>query len=136
MTGKSDFDRFIGSWRLVRTTSIDGGPERGSRPTGIITYDASGWMTAQIQPDRPPVPMAGDQPTGEEALAALNGYTAYFGPFTVDEAKKTVTHHREGNVQPGWERTRDFVRGYEFDGKLLILRPVGTRNEVVWERMS
>jgi hypothetical protein len=137
MSDKSDIERFIGSWRLVRTTN-DGAviPERGASPTGIITYDASGWMTAQIQPDRPPVPMAGDKPTGEEALQALNGYTAYFGPFSVDDVKKIVTHHREASVQPGWEHARDFVRAYEFSGKLLILRPVGTRNEVVWERMS
>ena len=137
MSEKSDAERFIGSWRLVRATN-DGMVirERGARPTGIITYVASGWMSAQMQPDRPPVTMAGDTPTGGEALRALNGYTAYFGRFIVDDVKKTVTHHREGSVQPGWERARDFVRAYEFSGRLLILRPVGTRSEIVWERMT
>ena len=54
--------------------------------------------------------------TGEEALAAIWGYTAYFGTYTVDEAKKIVTHHRAGSVQPGWHTQKDFVRWYRFEG--------------------
>ena len=134
----SDRDKFIGSWRLVAITD-DGKvhPDRGGKPTGVITYDASGWMAAQIQPDRPSVVMAGASPTGEEARTALRGYTAYFGPFTVDEKAKTVTHHRVGCVQPGWEKHRDFVRAYEFSGaNRVILRPVNNKNELIWERLS
>ena len=125
-------------WRLVGITA-DGRirEDRGARPTGLIVYDASGWMAAQIQPDRPPAAMAGDAPTGAEAIAALHGYTAYFGPFTIDEAAKTVTHHRVGSVSPGWSRHKDFVRRYSFDGPdRVILRPVNNTNELIWERMK
>jgi hypothetical protein len=52
----------------------------------------------------------------------------------VDETARTVTHHREGSVQPG--DTGDVVRGYEFVGNRLLLRPVGTTHEVVWERIT
>ena len=44
---------FVGTWRLV---SIEGGANpvtRGTKPTGVIIYDAVGNMAAQIQPDRP-----------------------------------------------------------------------------------
>ncbi len=35
-----------------------------------------------------------------------------------------MTHHRQGSVQPGDKG--DLVRGYEFAGDRLVLRPAGT----------
>ena len=45
-----------------------------------------------------------------------------------------MTHHRQASVQPG--PLTDYVRSYEFTGDRLILRPVGTKQEVVWERIK
>ena len=125
--------RFHGAWRYVGAT-LDGKPRRGrgANPKGIIYYDASGIMSVQVAPDRPR-PKAGSEPTPEEAKAALEEYIAYFGTYTVDERAGTVTHHRQGSVQPG--DIADLVRGYEFVGNRLILRPPGTTNEVIWERI-
>ena len=133
-----DVKKFIGSWRLVETTS-DGKirPERGAKPTGMISYHESGWMAAQIQPDRPQIQMVGSEPSGDEAKAALFGYTAYFGTYTLDEKAKIVTHHRKGSVSPGWDVRPDFQRAYVFDGHdRVILRPVGNKNELIWERLK
>ena len=80
------------------------------------------------------VTRAGETPTGEEAKAALDGHVAYFGTYSVDEKARTVTHHRQGSVQPGDKG--DLVRGYEFVGDRLILRPAGTKAEVMWERIK
>jgi hypothetical protein len=103
----------------------------------MIVYHESGWMAAQIQPDRPRADLAGAVPTPEEALAALDGYTAYFGAYTVDEVRKVVIHHRKGSVTPGWRAKPDFERAYEFVGDdRVILRPVGNRNELLWERLK
>ena len=126
--------RFFGAWRYVGT-SIDGKPRpgRGVDPSGIIYYDPSGAMAAQIAPDRR-VPMAGPQPTADEAKASLADYVAYFGTYTIDERAGTITHHRQASVQPG--ELTDYVRNYEFAGDRLILRPVGTKQEVVWERFK
>ena len=126
--------KFFGAWRYVGTW-IDGKPRagRGANPKGMIYYDPSGAMAAQIAPDRH-VKMAGPEPTPEEAAAALADYVAYFGTYTIDERAGTVTHHRQGNVQPG-DRP-DLVRSYEFVGDRLILRPVGSKQEVVWERFK
>ncbi len=131
---QSDTQRLIGSWRHIGSTS-GGKPraERGAAPKGIIIYDTYGYMACQVAPDRD-VSKAGDKPTGEEAIAALDGHIAYFGTYSVDERARTVTHHRQGSVQPG--DRGDVVRGYEFVGNRLILRPVGTTMEVVWERIK
>jgi Lipocalin-like domain len=131
---QSDRQRLVGSWRHVGST-VNGKPRpgQGAHPKGIIIYDAQGHMACQVAPDRD-VTKAGDKPTGEEALAALDGHIAYFGTYTVDEQARTVTHHRLGSVQPGDKG--DLVRGYQFTGDRLILRPLGTATEVVWERIK
>jgi hypothetical protein len=127
--------RIVGLWRLVAMTA--GGqvnPERGERATGMILYDATGYMTVQIMPDRPRKPWTGVQPTPEEALDTVVGYSAYFGTYRVDEQAKTVTHIRQGGIQPG--PLPDLVRRVEFVGdSRLILRPVTTSSETVWERI-
>jgi Lipocalin-like domain len=126
--------RLVGSWRYVGTT-FDGKADtaRGATPKGIIIYDVHGHMACHVAPDRE-VTKAGQDPTGEEAKAALANHIAYFGTYSVDEQARTVTHHRQGSVQPGDKG--DVVRGYEFTGDRLILRPVGTTQEVIWERIK
>ena len=128
--------RLVGTWRLVAIT-IGDQPEstRGPHPTGLIIYDAKGSMAVQIMPDRPRTPFAGSQSTPDEAKAAFTGYTAYFGTYTIDEAARTVTHHRTGNLNPGG--LTDAVRCYEFVTEdRLILRPLENTNALTWERVK
>jgi lipocalin-like protein len=131
-----DRQKFVGIWRLVSITA-DGkvNPVRGGKPTGYIFYTASGEMGAMIQPDRPPITTAGREASPQEAHAALKGYTAYFGTYTVDEKAKIVTHHRTASVQPGFEA--DVRRNYRFEaGDRLVLGGVGTTNQIVWVRVK
>ena len=136
MNGVSSEDakRLHGAWRYVEST-LDGKPPPGrdSGGKGIIYYDPSGAMVVQVAPDRVRG-RAGPEPTPEEAKAALTGYVAYFGTYTVDPQARTVTHHRQGSVQPG--DTADLVRGYAFVGNRLILQPPGSTYQVVWERIG
>ena len=122
--------RFFGAWRYVGAMT-DGKPRAGRK--GIIYYGPSGDMVVQVAPDGPRG-KAGSTPTPEEAKAALADYVAYFGTYSVDQQARTVTHHRHGSVQPG--DVADLVRGYEFAGDRLILRPPGTTYEVIWERIK
>jgi Lipocalin-like domain len=133
----SESKRLIGAWRLVSFESNDqeNPRARGARPVGLILYDATGYMSAQMMPDRvrrkftgPPSPVfAGPRPTAEEALDAIFGYTAYFGTYSVDEQARTITHHRLGNLDPG--ALGDFVRRYEFANEdRLILTPLDSPN--------
>lgn len=127
--------RIVGLWRLVGMTA--GGqvnPDRGARATGMVLYDATGYMTVQIMPDRPRRKWAGPQPTPEEARDTVIGYSAYFGTYRVDEQARTVTHIRAGGIEPG--PLPDLVRRIEFVGdNKLILRPVTTSSETIWERI-
>jgi hypothetical protein len=126
--------RFIGTWKLVSLVEPEEAA-RGAHPTGLITYDATGHMAVQIMPDRVRPKYAGTLPTPDEARSALLGYTAYFGTYTIDERARTVTHHREGNINPGG--LGDFVRRYEFlPGDRVVLRPLENQNALTWERIK
>jgi hypothetical protein len=127
--------RIVGLWRLVSMTA--GGkvnPARGAHPTGMLLDDSTGYMAVQIMPDRPRKKWSGAQPTLEEARDTVIGYSAYFGTYLVDEQARTVTHIRQGGIEPG--PLRDQVRRFELIGdNRLILRPVTTSSELVWERI-
>jgi hypothetical protein len=133
---RRDRQQLIGIWRLVTITE-DGkvNPLRGGKPTGYIFYTASGEMGVMIQPERPPIAMAEKTPSPQEAQAALKGYTAYFGTYTVDEKAKIVTHHRRASVQPGYEA--DVRRHYRFETPdRVVLGNPATRSALVWERVT
>jgi Lipocalin-like domain len=131
-----DPKRFIGTWRLVSITrNGNTDPNRESHPAGLIYYDNTGHMAAQIMPEGVRPKYAGPEPTPDEAKAAITGYIAYFGTYTVDESARTVTHHRMGNIVPG--APTDVVRRYEFaSDDRLILRPVNNHDELIWERIK
>jgi hypothetical protein len=90
-------------------------------------YDPYGNMAVQIMPDRERPKFAVNKATPEEAQAALLGYTAYFGTYSVDPVASTVTHHRQGNINPGG--IGDYVCGallattssatFDFDAKAV-----------------
>jgi hypothetical protein len=137
--------RFIGMWRLVSNVDSQGQPIGGPHPTGFIVYDMSGNMAVQIMPDRarpkwtgPPINGAAT-PKPDEAAAALTGYAAYFGTWTVDERAQTVTHHLIGSVNPG-NIGVDNVRKYEFGSSdrvtLIPIAPIKRGNRLTWERVK
>jgi hypothetical protein len=75
-----------------------------------------------------------------EKAAAFDGYYAYFGKWTVDAAKGTVTHHIQQSLFPA-ERGEEGVRHFELDGDHLTLtartHEMGEDHErkLVWERL-
>ena len=134
-------NQFAGAWRLVRIERRDADGELAAPliedRLGYIIYDASGHMGVTLmQPDRPL--FAGNEPTPEEALAALSTYTSYFGTFTVNEAEGFVTHHLEGSLNPRGTGS-DYKRFYRFSGDRLTLQPPvgenGVKSELTWERL-
>ena len=131
--------KFIGMWRLVSIVDAQGQPTQSPQPTGFIVYDASGIMAVQIMPSRPRPKYARAEPTPDEAKAALTGYTAYFGPWTVDERAGTVTHRLTGSINPN-STGNDNVRKYEFGPgdrlSLIPIAPVTSGNRLTWERVK
>ena len=109
---------------------------------GYITYSDRGYMGVNVMPlDREP--FADDSsPTAEEAQAALQGYTGYYGPFSVndDDDGGFLIHHRVGQINPGGEV--DAKRYYDLVDDKLILTPASdtgmkhdATRQVVWQRL-
>jgi hypothetical protein len=100
--------RLVGTWRLQSRLDHDASgrqvtdPGLGSDPIALLVYDAGGNFAAQfMRRDRtgePPGPAVG---AGANNSAAVNGYDAYFGTYTVDEASGTVTQVLVGALSPG-----------------------------------
>jgi hypothetical protein len=126
------FDRFAGIYKLVQVDPS--APSPSAR--GYLAYDPSGYMSIAIEwPNRPR--FAG-QPTGEQARTALNGFTAYFGSFSVNEAAGTVTHQTLGALQPQISGT-DLLERFTLAGSRLALRSAGVTSgpaqTLTWERL-
>jgi Lipocalin-like domain len=144
-------DALIGAWRLVSVETIRPSgeviyPYYGKRPEGLIVYDRSGWMSVQIVSDPKPAAPKTDSraaflaATPEEKIAAVEGYYAYCGTWTVDTSTSTV-HHVKQALYPG-ERGQEWPRHFILDGKRLTLivktHEMGEDRErrLVWERVQ
>ena len=116
--GEGARDRLIGSWRLawVEEEQADGTMKRYTDRRGTIVYTRDGHMSVQIMlPEGLSVP--GKNPVKYDR----GSYEAYYGPYEVDEAAHTVTHHVEGALL--WSLIgKDLTRVYRFAGEQLILK--------------
>jgi len=136
----------VGAWRLVSYESRDsaGGFQYpfGQGAVGQLLFDANGHMSAMLmKPDRPPFAShALHRGTDAEVRAAFDGFIAYFGTYTIDPAKGTVTLHVGAASYPNWVGG-DQPRYYKLDGARLVLTTppvqIGGRSLVttlLWER--
>src|SRR5687767_11799004 len=99
-------NRFVGSWKLVSfeehlpdgSLSYPYGPD----PAGLLVYDQAGRMAVQVmRRDRPPLSSEKITDAGlNELRLAVEGFTAFFGTYEVDEARAVVTHRVEGHLLP------------------------------------
>ena len=116
--------------------------------TGLLIYDASGWMSVQIVGQhRPAMDTPASRPTHgtpqDAALKAalLDTYYSYFGTWDYDEAAATVTHHIKSSLFPG-ETDVSYSQTVTLEGGRLVFT---TRREAaggsavqkkVWQRIS
>lgn len=127
---------FVGAWELVAFETrneeghwtpmpLSGDAER----VGGILYAASGMMSAQIYTsDRQSVPYS---------RSLVNGYMAYYGSYEIDFENKTVTHNRQGHINP--ERNSQIaVRGFRLEGDFLYLTPLEDSrvSRLTWKRVN
>jgi hypothetical protein len=131
----SETKQLIGAWRLVDFSGDDYAMRtRGPRPTGLVIYDATGVMSLQIMPDVSiRTAFAAKEPTADEAKSAFTGYQAYFGTYSVDPIARTVTHHLDGNLDPGQIDNR--TRTYEFIGTDKLVLRINSRT-LTWQRVK
>jgi hypothetical protein len=140
------YQNLIGAWKLVsaeyRRKSGEAIEIYGANPMGQLIYDARGNMSIQIMRQGRPKFAAADRLGGtpEEKKAALEGYLAYFGTFTINVGRQSVTHHIQGSLLPNWVGV-DQERFFEVNGDQLTLRTpslmIGGEDavgQIVWER--
>jgi hypothetical protein len=140
--------RLLGTWRLASYEARD--PQGrihyplGEDVSGLLVYDAGGNMSAHVM-KRDLSRFAAEDParaTDGELRAAFDGYGSYFGAYSIDDARQTVTHHVRGAWYPNWIG-HDQVRHFKLEGNRLLLStpPMlwdGKTLEYIltWERIS
>ena len=138
--------KLVGSWKLISFHSKDSSGQTaypfGKDAQGRLIYEPNGRMAVQLMdPNRPGFTSDDPLVTSEaEVRAAFNGYTAYYGTYSVNPDDQTIVHRIEAALLPNWVGT-DQRRDFEFDGKYLTLKgPLllgGVQGVVslVWERL-
>lgn len=107
---KSIRDQLIGAWELVSCERTR--PNGATQPycvnsIGTLIFDASGRYAQMIAArDRPKLATVNrlDAPA-EQYKAAVQGFLANFGTWSVNEKDKTVTRRYEGAMLPNYEGT-------------------------------
>jgi hypothetical protein len=118
----------VGTWRVIafddrQDEASPWQPLLGEHPVGYLVYDPTGRMSIQIMKTPPPPPFTTERvwtESPEEAKIALDGYVAYFGTYSVDQAKRVVTHHVEASLTPNIIGT-DQARPFSIQGDRLVL---------------
>jgi Lipocalin-like domain len=116
-----------GTWQLLSRIDVTASGERrpepslGEDPLALLVYDRSGHFAAQfMRRDR-----SGDVPDGPSEAKnnsrAQGGYDAYFGTYTIDDEKGSVTQHLLASL------SRENVgavltRAMEVQGNTLVVR--------------
>ncbi len=121
---------FVGTWRLARVERYDqtGAPLSDlMHPTiglaetlAFLMFDGER-MGLVLQEEEGAADAPGG-PATDDALAAVERYTAYFGPYALDEAGGYVSQRIAGSLNPRLTGGR-LEPFYEFDADRLVLVP-------------
>jgi hypothetical protein len=101
-TSNKDSGKFspVGTWILVSRvdkTENDSTlfePSLGSDPIALLMYDSLGNVSVQIMKrNRQDSSVTKSAVIDQNNSTAMNGYDAYFGKYSIDFAKKQISHH-------------------------------------------
>jgi hypothetical protein len=132
--------QLVGAWTIVSYEAIapDGTKQQFADPNGFLIFDSGGRYAQVIaRADRPKDKSPG-QPTTEELVAAMAGFVANAGTWSVSEAERALTQRIDAALRPDNEGT-DFRSLIDLDGDELRLTsvrplPTGARIDVVYRR--
>ena len=135
--------QLIGTWTLVSNdnVAVDGTRRQlfGPSPKGILILEANGrYAQIQLNPNRPKFKASTRMDgTPEENKAVVQGTSASFGTWSVDEAGKALILHAEASMFPNYDGT-DSKRSVTLTGdRLKYTTPTasgGGTAEAVYER--
>ena len=97
----------VGTWELTAredhtmTGERRTDPALGADPIAVLVYDRTGHFAAQfMKRDRRGATEAEATSAAPNNSSARGGYDAYFGSYTVDDARGTVTQRLTGALSP------------------------------------
>ena len=122
--------RLVGTWRLARVERYDQTgaplshlmhPTIGLAPTlGFVMFD--GERMAMVMQEVVDAAGADSGSASDDVLDAVEGYTSYFGPYVVDEARGLLSQRIAGSLNPRLTGGR-IEPSFEFDADQLVLLP-------------
>ncbi|MEE2636547.1 MAG: lipocalin-like domain-containing protein [Acidobacteriota bacterium] len=135
----------VGAWELVSVEQRDAtgdllpppeAPAFGAAGAmGLLVCDATGHLgLAIMQEGRPSY----EDPTPEEALVDLEGYTGIFGTYTVNETEGALNVHVQGSRDPRLTGTEQVWLATREGDRLtleLSVNESGTRPTLEWDRV-
>ena len=148
-------DQLVGGWSLVSrvTTGADGrvltDTGLSATPSGILIYDRTGHVAAQLSRPRRTITMLADEcreaqkvKGTDDTSQTILGYDAYFGTYTVNEKEGIVTHHLESALFPG-DIGKSIARRFAISGDTLTIHFNTTLRDgtpvtrtLVWTRLK
>jgi Lipocalin-like domain len=96
----------LGIWKLKSREDLDStgqvriDPFLGRDPVGILCFGPTHFAAQFMKRDRSQEENLLQLVEVKNNTARLNGYDAYFGTYSVDEIKGTLSTHLEGSISP------------------------------------
>lgn len=115
-----------GLWRLVSRVDLDDhgtrriDPVMGPQPLGMLAFGEHRFAAQFMNPDRASSTPAATA-SGANNSGAVNGYDAYFGSYTLDDAAGTVTVTLDGGLSAA-NIGQSFVRDLRVDDTHLWIQ--------------
>jgi len=119
----------LGIWKLRSREDVDDmgqirtDPLLGRDPLGLLCFGPSHFAAQFMKRDRSHQENVGQPVQAKNNTAAVNGYDAYFGTYSIDEIAGTLTTHLEGSISPA-NIGKIYIRNARVvDNELIIQLP-------------
>ena len=117
----------LGVWKLKSREDVDDAgqihidPFLGRDPLGILCFGPNHFAAQFMKRDRSDEERVPQRVQAKNNTAAVNGYDAYFGTYSVDEAAGTLATHVEGSISPV-NIGKTYVRDVRVVGNELLIQ--------------
>jgi hypothetical protein len=119
----------LGIWKLKSREDVDDtgqiriDPFLGRDPLGILCFGPSHFAAQFMKRDRSQPENVAQPVQAKNNTAAVNGYDAYFGTYSIDEIAGTLTTHLEGSISPANVGNIYIRNARVVDNELIIQLP-------------
>lgn len=129
----------LGTWSFVSVNVVDGEKKFepfGPKPKGMLVLDGKRFSIIVMRNELPKISSNNRMTaTPDENRTVVQGSLAYFGTYTVDDAKKMLTLTTDASTYANWTGT-DQPRTFQLSGSdLTLTNPAGSAGGVATIRL-